>query len=616
MTLKPGYPDHRMRVKTVNGWGPVVRPIGQIQYQRGHSNQFQDVRPGTFSFTLRAEDGVYTPMLGAYPMREGAIVVWEMSVPGNTLYRVGVITGLQYIDPYRWNIVCTDVLGVMNRDVVAKNLYYKLGLSCFDYYWPMSDPQGSPWTVEAHGITFNTQADDAIGNATIALGGKALFNGDTSLHVTSTAAPTDSFGWSVAPIHVSIGTPIIFGFWFEGSLGDSGNLGEVEFFVTVPGFPAGPVLTLQTAAGGTTLNILLQSGAATTSTAFGADGSSHYFYVYSDNAATASIDVYMDGAHILHLVDAGLSGSATLAINGDGVVDANINHLGYSSSANTMRGEQTYATVSEWFDVLFLGMTDVFGSSTIALDATLSEAAMMASPQTGQSMLAIFNDLMRGEQGRIQVDAAVTNFATSIFFTPTLTIKSRATVRSFNGVTSAITLDASNDLDGLPIIDRSVQDRLASLTVTGPITSVTITEDAVKEIIGDASGSDQVQLVNISDLTAYGRDRLARALPFGNQISSVVVDVSTMTANPVTLFGLNLGDVIHVHSPGASASGFPAPQDFYGYLLGVDESYQMGAKTTWTLYLQDASFEFITDYSDLAFDDNDDNPLTGVPAWR
>jgi hypothetical protein len=198
---------------------------------------------------------------------------------------------------------------------------------------------------------------------------------------------------------------------------------------------------------------------------------------------------------------------------------------------------------------------------TLATLPTDLSVAAITLPSSG-SALDAFNKIIRTEQGYIYT--ATTGTLTAPVQKVYVRARSRPSAVTYSfGLTTDI-LDA-------PQFVRDITNTVSRIDVSGPSTSVSVTDATLVPLVGSANTSESVLNTTAADLTTWGQDRLLRGKNTTVRIASFTVDAySTTTSRWADLAAMVFGDRIRV-------TGLPTTQLGYstwdGWLIGVDREH-------------------------------------------
>lgn len=135
----------------VSGWLDVGPNGGPLTITRGRDNESDDPNPGTCSFSLINDDGRFSLELptGAYYPHFKQWIPVRVTVAGSQRF-TGFVSDVETtIDDEAGRcshsrIDCTDLLGVMQMSpAITSWAYQMIGDLAPQYWWQMSDPEGS-----------------------------------------------------------------------------------------------------------------------------------------------------------------------------------------------------------------------------------------------------------------------------------------------------------------------------------------------------------------------------------------------------------------------------------------------------------------------------------------
>lgn len=555
-----------------------------VTYTYGRQSEFSDVAPGTFTFVLENQSGIYTPnnpnTTLATPVTEGMAVSW---LEGTRLVS-GVIQSIGFAgteDQWgRVTITCMDVLGVANRTQLTYPAE-SAALAQGEFYWPFDDPVGSSAAQEvlsgwapAFGATSASNAGVAFGIAGIdnVTDTQAQFTVPAAISQTYTAVPAGVFtGFGFA-----LGTPpaggSAWGMWIT-----PGNY--TSFFE----FESDYLLGWRFGIHNTTFVLYAVSTSSYVSAGALVVGESYYVSAQISLASSAyTIDLYVNGVLVASdsqpspIIPSYQFPTMILGNASYGATLVTISQVSFGEYR--INGEASLPT-TEAARIVLLAQT-VADLTLGTVDSNLSTAVVDTQSTDQQSALSAMLDLMRTEQGQIYSTTA------GSLLSPVQTVNVRARTRP---TTVQASFDAVLEVSGVPQFLRDITYMYSMVTAEGPTNTATVIDTALIPRAGSSNDEETVVNLEVGDLTLWAQDRINRGANVNLKIASVTIDALTAPASLGTaakVFGLTLGDLVEiVNLPTATTLGFTA---WYGWFLGATESHTPGSSATdsFTLYLQ------------------------------
>jgi hypothetical protein len=483
----------------------VLFEEGDIPFSEGRAAEWDDVRPGSFSFTLANGDGKYTPdnlaTTLATPLSEGVGAVLQLGdllLSGEVRSLALIFPPLERAGEARVRVTVDDMLTAAARREFGDYEDLLAAGTPPLYWWPLDDIAGSS------AAAYRGTANDTLLSFTSDIGTFGV-NGidgvsDRQMRLTGTAgtprtAVTSYYGtgsgtisvWltveSMGDAYVTAGvlltvSPVIFG--IEGS--------SQRAFLEVSGTRVyGPAIKPQVP----------------------------YFFSVRPLAGNAAFNLG---------VRANLNGVEFGAINGGSAIAGPTRSSITLTSATTALFSQLgmvglpFGVLAQSTPETRLSAIQAFTADTIEFDTfpTLSDVVYGAAPVEGQTALDALNDVIRAEQCYMWVET------TGTLTEPEPKIKVGARVRE-----RAIdyTFDVSEIVDPIAF-SRSLRNTVSLFTANGPEASATYQDDSLIPLVGAASSSDSLLLRDYIDLYAYASDRVSRGINYGVPILSITVNAT------------------------------------------------------------------------------------------
>lgn len=562
-----------------------------ISQSWGRQDEFRDVNPRAFSFTLDNYDGRFTPGNTASawptPVVEGMPVSWLLGtrlVSGTVL---GVALGA---DEPNWGtitIMCDDMLGNAARRQVSGLADGAVRAATPYAYWPLTDSANSAAALESSGNSqpplssssgangqslypiFGATGVPAVGASQLEMDGPTatapFYYSTVSAFSTIPYSGTSMGFWncwitssvgscrSLVNVRISgLGSPITFGVE-TGYYYLQPGTGNPPGFSTTPAPPNVPTLV--------SIGVTL-SGTAMTVTLY-LNGQAQFSKPYYDSMGAGSVASLPTNAN--------KTPSMVTLQSGDGITSA-VSFFSHLSHTATLPLE-AYAGATTEANRLTLIAATAPEISLAALPADLSPA-MLGAVGGATTTLTSFTDVMKTEQGSIYTATTGTLLA------PVQTVNVRARQRP-----SAVSysFDASNDLSGIVPFVRDITNMVSTVAVNGPATSWLVNDASVVGRAGSSSAVEACLNLYGSDLAQFGQDRINRGKNVNLRVTSVTVDaLTTRTDRSAALLAMIPGDRIRITGLPTASLGFTT---WDGWLLGATELHTVTTHT-FTLYLQ------------------------------
>lgn len=533
-----------------------------VTYSWGRKSEFDDTRPGEFSFVLDNADGKFTPDNSASglpePLSEGMTASWLL---GTRLVsgRIREIAPAFPNDESAWaqvEVTCDDALGELARqDIRALTEAMIYGATAYAY-WPFDDVEES--SISREMSQYGGLARD-FGNGTPPTCGVdgVPFVGLPQAEFVSTGNARTT--WELT----SRGGDITTSFTGYPALGVTG--GWVSYWLTPMSVTAAFQLEWDIVTSPAAFIIIVQDGQFAFVNYFLGTSFSYPYtigesYFFSHNLATG--EIYIDGALAW---TTGSKGPASVqppritSGNGDSIV--RISQLAHT--ANRVYAE--FAKPSTETNRL-LAIEQAAAGIDLTLSASLSERPV--GTQVEGAALDLVNDVVATEQGYLYA------VSTGSLTAPVQTVVVRSRTRP---VSVSYSFDVEDDLDGAPEFVRDLKDMLSQVVVDGPVSRVTVnstgkhTNAALEARVASASDSEDVLNTSTTDLVAWGEDRLNRGANVALRVATLTIDAMTTSADrSAALLALVPGDRIQLTGLPSAQLGFTT---WDGWFLGADESH-------------------------------------------
>jgi hypothetical protein len=545
----------------------------------GRQDQFRDVSPGTFMFTLNNYDGRFTPnnLASAYAAT-GTLVAEGMAVCLNLGGRLtaGQVLAIEFpADEANWGhvtITCDDMLGSAGRvSLAGGNLAETIVLaSPAIFYYPMNDPVGSLTIADKSG---NSQPPLVVQNAT----GYAV---PTFGVAGVPAVPDTQANFAGAARISSAATSTPYTYVYPATYA-AGSMGTISFWFTPLSDPAGlqivwaqdnEIFEVTCGALSSGISVLVGSGSTATSSAL-TIGVPYFVSITStvtSSQMTAALYVNgtLQGTSVLtssQTVPSPGPYNITLAVSGAAATSANIQHFSHTAGPVNETLVTTATTEAGWLAILGQMSAQVlFGT----IPTTLSAAPIGAVPTTSVALLDLINGVMKAEQGSVYATTSGTLLA------PAQTLQFRPRDRP---ATPVATFDSAADISAVPAFIRDLTNIVTSVTLTGIGASATATDATIISRAGSANASESLINSNVSDLLGWGQDRMNRGKNTNLRVTAITIDGLTVSAATLAaVLALIPGDRIRVSNLPTATLGFTA---WDGWILGVNETHGMDAHT-------------------------------------
>lgn len=605
--------------------------LGQgITYTYGRPDQFSDVAPGAFGFTLNNQDGRFTPgsKILATSLVEGMGVSWLL---GTRLVHSTIVSFEIPSDEARWDqivIHCDDMLGNAGRynltnlpDMLAQRT------GSVQLAWPMDETSGTSSVEASRSLLGAFNPSQPVGSGTqVATLGVQQAAGLPGSAVTVTAGVGEKTWYGTARGNQAVKTTIPYpkvtastptasspsygwwGFWVYP--GSTISFNVYPHWASVGGY--NDSWRVKVTPTDVTLQGGVNSGGAVVHTWTAAESlAPHYiffdpFLVWQATPAywALSANLFIDGTMITGgtffqsaytgYAQAGYQVPSAQLADGTAMQPVEVsfsvsNAAGTAPLTGTVQ-RVTHTLIGSALEENALYSTEDQRRAVIDyIDATISSAtwagtgaqALSTSPVgfpdvSNRSALDVYNDIARTEAGHL---FCVT---TGTLTAPVEQIQVRSRDRP---QTPKATFDVSAEVDGIPSLVRDLTNVIEALDVTGPNETVTVTDPTVSSVTTRFITSGQSETILSTDpvqMQAWGYDRINRAKNVAINVTQFTVDaVTTPTDRSTDLLGLIPGDRVRV-------SGFPAARVGYstwdGWLIGASEVHTYdGNRFTYTV---------------------------------
>jgi hypothetical protein len=541
-----------------------------ISRQWGRGSEFDDARPGVFSFTFKNDSGKYTPgntaSSLATPLVEGMGVCWVL----DGSLRSGNIRSAepQFVQDvsggtYQVRVVVDDMLSAAGRRRVSSLSDGIISAAYPYFYFPLNDD--GPGARDAYGQLTMTDFGFApefgvtgvTGDTQIYCANGGLWTGGINRSFSYDAGSRGFVGAWITSLHDPVATTLRIRFAFDGpydfELGLKSTAGAFAAYFKV-------------STGTASVPVTIPAGIPT-HVAIGLTYTYSTFYTYT-------LEVFVNG------VSAG-----TDTINHIRLCPASIIQAALFTTA-----ADSDARFSHFFHTRDLPRDDLAGSSILtdrirAFAAAAPEITLDTLPiglslaplgwQNGQySVLDAFSDLLRTEQGHIYTETTGTLTA------PVQVVKVRERDRT-ETVTASFSM---SEILYAPEFVRDISNMVSLATAIGPENSANWSDADLTQYVGSASARDNVLLRDQVDLLAWAQDRIIRGKNVSVRIAQFTIDaLSTPTNRWADLTGLVPGDRIQITGLPSTQIGFDTLE---GWLLGGGEAHDYPHQMLFTFNLQ------------------------------
>lgn len=581
-----------------------------ISYTYGRQTQFDDTSPGTFTFTLNNSDGRFTPDNAASPLAtkvtEGMGVCWQL---GTRLVR-GTILAIEIpADEATWHhlvVTCDDMLGAAGRHALTSLADALVEHEGMQVLWKLDEPDGSDSSAETNndGLgAFVLHASDPSSTTQAVTYGIQPVAGLPGSAITITAAPGET-NWYGTPFNNTsllssvtssalaagvTGPKRYWNLWVYP--GSTINLAVTPHFATGAGYS----YSMQIQCTPTTIGVKAGLGTPFVHTLTSAEQlvphylSMQYRLVWQSASSTWALflylyidAVYVGNAYWYDPVN-NISVPATAGSLSPVVVNVSVtNPAGATANLSGTVQRVSHTTVFGLENNALYNSLDqrraVLDFVSDELSSATYNGPLSASPigypdVNGATVLDVYNDIVRSEAGHLF--CRTTGMVTS----PVEQIQVRARDRPTN---PAAVFDMTLEADGRPTFIRDRTNVARQTEVSGPTTSVTVTDTTITGRYIAAGTSEQVLYTSAEDLREWGQDRLYRGRNVAVRAQTFTIDaMTTPTDRSADLLALVPGDRIQLANVPTATLGFAS---WDGWLLGATESHSVSShRFTFTL---------------------------------
>jgi hypothetical protein len=585
----------------VSAYVEFGEPLG---YTYGRPDQFSDVAPGTFGFTLNNSDGRFTPGNPSSPLAttltEGMRVSWLLGTRLKRFRILSVSIPTDEATAHHLVVSCDDMLGSAARhqlNTLPDDLAQYAGAALM---WKLDESDGysAAETFKNPLGGFTLHRSNPLGTDTPLTFGVEQAPGlpGTAMTLTAAAGETNWFGtlFNNALPKASLTYPTLsdtsqtyrFGFWgmwvYPGS---TITLGVTPAYTVGPGVSDAMLLICTP----TTVAVKGSISAASTYTYTAAEQTKPHYVtmgisaIWQTSSASWSLflQLYVDssfkGSSPMYARKAGVGYTLPTTPDAMSPVVVNLAVTTPSGAAKPLSG--TVQRVSHTLKGAALEQNALYDSldqRRAVLDfiadeissapvGALSTATVGFPDVTGSSILDVYNTIIRTEQGHLY------SATTGTLLAPVEQLKLRARDRT---ATPKVSFDGTLEGSGIPEFIRDITNVAAAVEVAGPTTSVSVMDDAVAAAFGrylSAGVSETVLYTDPDELRAWGQDRIVRGKNVAIRASSFTVDAfTTPTDRTADLLSLVPGDRIRLAGLPASRYGFAT---WDGWLLGATEQH-------------------------------------------
>lgn len=539
----------------------VLFEEGDVPFTEGRAAEFDDIRPGTFSFTLANGDGKYTPdnlsTSLATPFSEGmgaVLQIGDLLISGNVRSLVLTFPPMDRASEARVRVTVDDLLSTASRREFGDYADLTSAGSVPEYWWPLDDLAGSTagrflgtandtlLTIPAGGGTFGASGITGVSERQLQLVGTA---GSPKTAVTS---------------YFGTGSGVI-GVWLTvDSVGDAYVTADVLLTVSPVIFGIEGVSRrafMETASGGRVYGPTVTPQVP-------------YYFSIRPLAGATGFGLGIRGR--LNEVEFGaLDGGS--AISGPSRTNLTLTSATTAFFSQLLMASLPYGVLAESTAQSRLDGIEAFTAGTITFDTfpTLSDVPFGAVPLQGQTALDALNDVIRAEQGYMWVETG----GTALSPEPKIKIGERYRERPVD-----YSFSVSEIVDPIAF-NRSLRTTISQFTANGPDASAIYQDASLIPLVGLASSSDSLLISDVMDLYAYASDRVSRGINHQIPILSITVEATSPQIDRWDdLCAIRQGHRIQV-------TGLPESQLGYdtwdGYVLGrtvVNSQDSRGAPRT------------------------------------
>jgi len=558
-----------------------------VERSWGRQSEFDDPRPGSFSFTVDNADGRFTPGNPSSPLgsviTEGSPVCWGLSNGSQSRLVAGTIQGIEPSFPggeSAWSqvrITCEDALGSLARrdvDSISDSLW---SAATGAFLWKLADASGSASAAEVSGypglgpIPGGSGPDVILGSTTSSLDVESSVLKLSNLSGVASGLSVNGLPAVLTYPATSIGA---WSFWVQRD-----TLATSDFTITVV---LGCLLSFRIAAQGA--GVRLTAGSNTVTSSDFSSGLPYHVAVSSSTTPsgpnwTTGFTLWVNGVSV-----GSINHSAT-------VLGADYTNAGRATNRVVVTSGTTVGTTT-YLSRLAHSLTRIDESPVLdataqyripAILATVPEVTLdtlptlssaIYSPQDSGSALDLLNDVIRAEQ------AAIYPVTTGTLVSSTQKLKVRARDRV---AAVTYTFDAEDEVHGATDFVRDITNLISTVTVDGPVNSATYTDTSLIARAGSKNTSETLPLRDYIDLYTWGTDRVFRGSNVALRAASLTIDAfTTPTDRTADLMAMVPGDRIHVTGLPSTQLGFST---WDGWVLGVDETHNL-TEHTFQIYLQ------------------------------
>ena len=558
-----------------------------VDYSYGRDSEFDDVGPGTFSFTVDNPDGRFTPENTSSPyattVTEGMQVCWQAGARLVTGSVIGIEPAFPG-DDAAWAkvvITCDDMLGTAARVSIEGSLTETVATASAYYWFPLDDPVGTvqgaayrlsggsstplgtyDWWVDGIGVitTYGVEGEPGLFDSQVDLAVPAAGVGYYGASSTITPSVT-SGGPTDTLLVLTASEDYVTGMWVTPM-----NLTSYAEFH--------PAVGTNTSAWGIRNDkFVFYSGVSATWTDVQALNPEQTYYVEIGVVQSTKVfTLYIDGVQVATSTDTGATifERMRFVLGNAAYGDTQIRVAQIVVAPTTLAMRSALETTA----ALRLDLIDD-ASTSITFDTLPTDlsTATLETSTSGSSCLDLINEVIRAEQGHVYTAT------TGTVSNPTQKIVVRERDRP---VAVTESFDAEDEASGAPSIIREVTNLVAAVTVTNATTSLRVS-DAELLPRTTATTSEATILNNTIDMKGWGEDRLIRGANTRLRVETVTIDAfTTPTDRSTDLLALVPGDRIQITDLPEQVLGFDT---WDGWLLGAEEHHGLGAHE-FTLKLQ------------------------------
>lgn len=505
---------------------------GDVAYKWGQDRRFDDPVPGTFSLTLKNEDGRFTPdnPTSPYPLTlvEGMQVVWEFE--GRLVEGTIRAGGIQIIfptggnaDSARVRVTCDDVLGKLARDMDDLPLWSRYLNENADYHWEFGGPDGTTEVFDGggSGIAFRLVGDQAA-----AQWGQTPPNDNYFTNGVRMNADPDVSAYWVADLS---SVPLAYGWHIQVTISDLGTTTALPRLIEVEDTYGG---VIQTKLGSTGVASKLVTGGTTTDLPAPSASLRLYFNGSGDWVvlAPAPPGVVVAGTSATHrpnkirlLMDGAPATLFRVAIKTAG--------FGSSPSVPAQTFGNTAATVEDRLD-LIAALSDV----AVAGESGFSGYQVGLQDGRNESTLTQLSDVLRVEGGAIfpSTSGTLTSPTTQVTARPKVLARSQS-------VKYTLSMNEIND----QTFARDIANMVSTVNASSGTTAVRVVNEAAQEKVGPKSATLYAPAYDPGILRNIAEDRIFRGADTRMQLLSFTVDTRSI-GRLTDILGTTPGDRIRI----------------------------------------------------------------------